>query len=784
MGWHHGILAGLLRPWVLSVAKKRLSPLDGRFKAPGLKGKVEIRRDAHGVPHISASCREDLFFAQGFVHAQDRFWQMEVNRRLARGQLAEVFGPEALDTDRLTRTLGFDRLAKKDFESLETGLKDLFSHYVRGVNAWLQQDGLKLPVEFKLAKIKPRPWEAIDSLAFSRLVTLQLSMGWTHELLRMQLFEGLSEEEAAELDWRYPDANPATLPLGIETNFLEKDGKLRAFAGPFMLKGGGSNAWAITGAKSKTGKAVLCSDPHLPALLPAIWAQIHLKCPDYHCIGVSLPGVPLVLIGHNDRIAWGITLSYTDIEDLYIEKFHTNGTDYKFKGEWKQAKVIKEAIKVKGKADHIEEVLITRHGPVLCDTVVDGSHKMALSTPALSEGLLPDGWYRINLAQNWDEFVGALEGLKAPGLNIIYSDVDQNIGYYVTGESPIRTHHSGAFPAEGWTGEQEWAGSVPFTEMPHSFNPERGFVLSCNHKIVKDDFPHFLGNIWMNGYRARRLEQLLTDKNSYGIEDFKRFHMDVYSYPGLEFAKHFQNLSSDDPETAKGIEILLSWDGHLTSDSIGGAIYQVCRVEMLKLILQKKLGKRRFDILMGAGLDPVIFANSEYLGQGTVVLLEMLKKEDSVWVKQAGGKGKVLLASMKRSVAYLKQKLGNNPKDWKWGKLHTISFPHAFSVKPPMDRIFNLGPLEMAGDTDTVAQMAFVPHEPYEGGAVVPSYRQIIDMGDFSQSVWVMPPGASGQLGSPHYGDQVDAWQQGRYFPMLWTDKQVKEGAKNLFVLE
>jgi penicillin amidase len=340
-----------------------LPKIEGTLTLPGLSTPAEVIRDRWGVPHIYAANTHDLFFAQGFVHAQDRLWQMELNRRIATGRLSELFGNLALDTDRTTRTFGFHRLGQADWANADDSMRTVVSAYTEGINAFLQNPSTRMPIEFTLLRHHPEPWIPEDSMAFSRVVTWQLSHAWYGEIIRAWLIEAVGEEHAAELEIHYPEQNPVTLPAGIEFNRLNPDGTLRAARGPFLSRGMGSNAWAISGRRTTTGKPFLCNDMHLTLALPSLWHEVHLIAGEFNVTGASLPGLPTVLVGHNKRIAWGMTLAFTDCEDLFIERFDPQAPHrYEFRGEWLDAEVIPESIRVKGGAKpHTEQVIVTHH---------------------------------------------------------------------------------------------------------------------------------------------------------------------------------------------------------------------------------------------------------------------------------------------------------------------------------------------------------------------------------------------------------------------------------------
>jgi len=779
-------ITGMVARGILTrMSRKRLPKTDGEIVLSGLLASVEIIRDQWGVPHIYAETVEDLFFAQGFVHAQDRLWQMELNRRIAQGQLSEVFGELALDTDRATRTFGFNHLGRVDWASAENELRDVIQAYAAGINAFIENPDTRLPIEFSLVRHRPEPWRPEDCTAFARLMLWKMSHAWYGEIIRAQLIEAVGEEHAAELEIHYPQDNPITLPNGIEFNRLDPDGMPSRAPGPFLERGLGSNAWAISGNRSATGRPVLCNDMHLPLSQPGLWYFNHLSSETINVTGVSIPGAPLVQVGHNDRIAWGMTLAFTDAEDLFIEKLDPdNPHRYRFKNEWREAEVRTEIIKVKGRAEpHQEKVVITHHGPIISDAVGFSGQRVAINSMALRPGPSLDGWRLLNRADNWDDFVAAMKLIDNTQLNVSYADVEGNIGHWVTGKVPVRSRGDGRIPVPGWTGEYEWEGFVPFEEMPHSLNPETGYVVSCNHRLVPDDYPHYLGNVWMNGYRARRIEAVFDTRETLSINDFCTLHMDFTCLPGIEFVSRLDHLSSDDPDARMALETLRAWDGKLTPESIGGTVYEVTRYFLVRNLLEPGLGEELSVRLMGQGFHPLLLSSHEFYGHDTVTMLRLLDTPDSWWVRQAGGREAVLRHSLKQAVQWLRETLGQKTDTWQWGKIHRVVFAHALGLKKPLDQVFNRGPFPIGGDTDTLCQTAHTPEESYDNILWAPSFRQIVDMGDLSKSVFSFPSGQSGHLGSPHYDDLIEPWLKGDYLPMLWTRGQVEDHAKDRLVL-
>lgn len=774
--------------WIFKqFGKRKLPIIDGQLKLEGLLTPVEVIRDKWGIPHIYAENTHDLFFAQGFVQAQDRLWQLELNRRTATGTLSELFGDLTLDTDRTARTFGFARLGRTDWENADDELKEVLQAYTDGVNSFLQHPSSKLSIEFSLIRHKPEPWKPEDSLAFSRLMLWKLSYGWLGEIVRANIIDKVGNEKAAELEINYPKNNPITIPNGIEFNLLDENGILKKAKGPFLSRGQGSNSWVISGSKSISSHAYLCNDMHLELTLPSLWYETHLIAENFNVSGVTLIGMPLVLVGHNSHIAWGSTNSFSNAEDLFIEQFNPdNPLQYKFKDKWLDAEEIIEEIKVKGQAEpHIEKVLVTHHGPIISDVVEYTNKRVAINSMSLRPSKAIYGYWLLNQAKNWDDFVGAMRYVDATHLNMTYADIYDNIGYWVIGKVPIRTKKDdGSIPVPGWTGEHEWVGEVPFEKMPHAFNPKDGYLVTCNHKIVPDDYPYNLGNEWVNGYRAKRFEEMIAGKNKLSLEDFKKIQMDVMNIPAKEFITKIKSIKSSDPDVELLLNLLTEWDYNLTSESVGGTVYEVSRYFVVKDILEKGLGEQLTFSLMGKGVNPVLYGANEFHGHDTVTLLRLLDNPDSWWIKQVGGVEELIARNLKTTSNWLKKNLGKNKENWKWGRIHQVNFNHVMGLRKPLDKVFNRGQIPIGGDTDTLCQTAYLPQDPYDPNAWAPSHRQIIDMHDFSKSLMIFAPGQSGHLASKHYDDLIDLWLKGEYHPMLWEKKEIEDNSEGILLLK
>ncbi len=742
---------------------------------------VNIYRDKWHIPHIYSQNEQDLFFAQGYIHAQDRMWQMELNRRTGQGRLAEIFGQIALNTDRLTRTLGFNRLAIKDWELISNNDKKNLISYSEGVNAWMSKR--QLPIEFKITRVKPQEWSPLDTLAWSRVMMWTLSHGWSGTLTRNKIINRVGSEMAKELKVLYPNDNP----IEIYDNDLsfDIDEMTQSAQGPFLKKdmeggGRGSNAWAISGERSESGRPILCNDTHLVLSVPSIWYLNHLYSDNgYHCVGSTIPGLPGVLIGHNNKIAWGITLAYIDVEDIFIEKLDvTDPERYIYKNSSKSFEYISELISVKGEKDHIENVKYTIHGPLIGSTIGSENQVISLCSKALNPSKSLSGFFQVNRADNWRLFAEAIKQISSTQLNFVYADIDNNIGLYVSGRVPIRKNGQGDVVCPGWNGEFDWIDEIPHEHMPNVLNPSSGYIISCNNKVVGHNYPYFLGNSFMNGNRAKRIESIF-DKNKKLSKDLcLGLHMDVYSIVGEKLVNGLiKKFRTAKPKAQHIIDILTKWDFLLNKESIGATVYQVFVYKLIKRIIEPYLGKDLTIKYLGEGTHPILLPVNELLGNAIEAIFNILKNPSSKWVKSKKEALNIIENSMVETCIWLENNLGNDPMNWEWGSIHTATFIHSFSQNKILDKIFSLGPFPIGGDTDTVHQTAYNPNSPFKATAWSPVNRFYYDIGEWDNSLTILPPGQSGVLGSKHFDDMLIKWYKGEYIPLYWSKKIVKKNA-------
>jgi penicillin amidase len=770
-----------------ALFRRPLPHVSGTITLAGLDASVEVIRDRWGVPHIYASTTHDAYFAQGFVHAQDRLWHMELNRRVGSGRLVELFGEIALETDRWVRILGFRRAAEGDFAALDAASRALLEAYAAGVNAFLDRRAGRLPIEFVLLHHRPERWQPVDTLVWAKVMAWGLSNNWDMEIHRARLISRLGEEIAAQLEPFYRDDHPVIVPDVDYVRLGETPLSRAEAAGPFLGggPGAGSNNWVVHGSRTDTGQPLLANDPHLAMQMPSIWYENHLSSEDgLDVIGVTFPGVPGVIIGHNRHVAWGVTNGSTDCQDLYVERVNPdNNRQVEYQGEWEDVQVVYETIQVKGRATPVTEpVSITRHGPIITPLVPGETQALALRWTAHEPGTIVRAVAGINRASNWGEFQAALRDWDVPSQNFVYADVAGNIGYTLAGKIPIRARGDGRTPVPGWTDEYEWTGYIPFEELPRSFNPAKGYVVTANNRPVDDSYPHPLAGEWLNGFRAQRIIDLLMARDKVSNHDFRVIHTDVYSLPGREMADYLVQLSTDDSELQQAIGYLKAWDHQLSADSIAGAIYEAFLLKMLRNTFGGVVGDL-IETYLGTGPHLLLSPVNGYMGRVTVVLLRFMAQNPAPW-PGLGSESRwptrddCAHASLREAIDELKRVLGPDVTQWTWGRLHSVIFAHPMGQVKPLNRLFNRGPYPLGGDTDTVWQAAFIPGRPYGPESFTASYRQIIDLGNLANSVCVNTTGQSGQPGSRHYDDQIDDWRFGRYHPMLFDRVQVEEQAE------
>jgi penicillin amidase len=784
-----------------TASAQRLSSIgqvrDSVTRLAGIRSSVVIRRDVRGIPYIEASNEDDLYFAQGYIVASDRLWQMELLRRAGRGELAEVFGRRVIEEDNRHRTFGFASITEQMVDRMTAPAREAFEAYARGVNAFIGRlDEKSLPLEFRVLKFKPRPWRPADSLIAGKIFAESLTTSWQKDLMQATLADLPEQRRAALLPTTSPldlimvGSDSAGKKPSVRSRLVEpiRHESLQVFetlrtisdmtdsvrrslerVGFYAEDLAASNNWVVSGKRSASGKPLLANDPHLSPSAPSIWYMAHLSAPKLQVAGVTIAGVPGIVIGHNNRIAWGITNLGADVQDLYIEKFSKdNPRQYMTPEGWREAEVRREQIKVRKSPTEVEtetvnrEVITTRHGPIILQR--DGvSYALAWSSLDRTVNEL-EAYYAINRAGNWEEFRAALSRYNGFPLSYIFADVEGHIGYWAAGRYPIRKAGGGNLPYDGATDAGDWTGYIPFEATPHLYDPPSGIIVTANNRVVGHDYPYYITNEWSDPYRARRIYNLLTAKQKMTIEDFRAIQADTYSFPDATFAaevvRHGRPLAATSSEWREMVAAFDGWDAMMNAESRVAPLVSLMRDAFHLRILAGVLGAdraRRYS-----------WANS-----GTLIdlIITTLPRE---WLpKEYDSYETLLQICYKEAREALTKALGADTSKWTWGRLRQLRFLHPLSNVAFVGSQFSVGPVPQNGGPPTVNRGGFV------------SMRFIADLSNWDNTRMGLPLGQSGDPSSAHWKDQLAEWQTVTPGIFRFSKNAVTEATKeNLVRLE
>ncbi|MEX2162124.1 MAG: penicillin acylase family protein [Anaerolineales bacterium] len=779
--------------------------VDGEIQLSGLDGQVDIYRDQAGIPHIYASTEHDLFFAEGYVHAQDRFWQMDFNRHVGAGRLSEMLGSATLDNDLFLRTVGWERVAQAELELLDADSLAMLQAYVDGVNAYLaDHKGTQLSLEYLFLGLlnsgyEPAPWTPVNTLTWAKAMAWDLRDNMDNEIERAVLLNTLPAERIAELFPTYVDGHPIIVPdfdvahgasqanaalpaADVSALFGRLSGQVAALD---ALLGGdpsaelGSNSWVVSGELSATGAPLLANDPHLAAGMPSIWYQVGLHCapkgPDcsYETVGVSFVGAPGIVIGHNERIAWGLTNVGADVMDLYILKVNpADENQYEMNGEWVDMQVITEDVVVAGGESVSLPVRITQFGPIITEAYgltdwqaapgleLPETYAIALRWTALEPGNTFQSIFKINRAQNFDEFREAARDFVGPSQNLLYADVDGNIGYQMPGHIPMRNQTDGRWPVPGWTDEYAWQGYIPFDELPYALNPASGYIVAANNAVVSDEYPYLLADFWDYGFRAQRIVDLLqAAPGPLDSAYYQSMQMDSVNLGALEIIPSLAGIQFEDEEAAALRNQLLVWDGAQTLDSADAALFNTFWMKLLAATFHDELpegywpgGNSIWYVSVGSLLQD---ANNAWW--------------DDVTTDGVETRDEVLRSAFEAAVAELKSELGADPQQWAWGDLHQITFAHqTMDAFPIIGGLFNRGPFPVFGGGSIVNATNWDAATGAFDVTSLPSKRSIMDLSNWEKSLQINTTGQSGHAYAAHYVDLATLWAAGQYLPMHW----------------
>lgn len=779
------LLLGLLAISAFLYLRQSLPQVTGEARVTGLSAPLDIVRDNYGIPHIFASTPDDAAFGMGFVHAQDRLWQMEINRRIGSGRLAEILGPAALDTDRFLRTIGVRRSAEANLAKLDAQTRGLLVAYAAGVNAFLATKPV-LPVEFTLTGARPEPWSPIDSIVWVKMMAWDLGGNWRSELLRMRLALTLPMARIHEFLPPYPGdaplliANLKEIYEGLEKEAIRLAGddmkRVLAVAPAELPEGAGSNNWVVAGSRSASGKPLLANDPHLSLTAPAVWYFAHVHTPDSNIIGATLPGVPVVTLGRNDRMAWAYTNTGPDVQDLYLERLDASG-GYMTPTGPAPFKVLTEIIRVKGGEDVKLEVRVSRHGPIISDVaksaldVTPRGYAIAFAWTALAEDdLTVQSSAELVRARNWPEFLAAARKFGAPQQNMLYADVDGNIGYVAAGRIPVRKADNdlkGLAPAPGWDSKYDWAGYIPFEDLPQSFNPASGRLWTANDKIIPPGYKPFITSEWQPPYRSDRIGALLEATPKHDLASFARMHADVTSLAARQAMPYLLATIPKSENARAALAMLKAWNGEMRKDLAEPLIVAGWWRELTKRIYADELGDA-FQSNWSHRAPFMISVLADRTGQSRWC--------DDVRTPTVETCADALAVSLEAALADLQKRYGTDMTSWRWGEAHQARHEHRpLGRQPFLARIFDIA-TPSAGDSYTVnvGQHYLNDEATPFANRHAPSLRAVYDLSDPEKSVFIHSGGQSGNRLSPHYKAFTEAWANGQYIPMITDRKRIE----------
>jgi penicillin G amidase len=751
-------------------AHAALSSVSGTIKTPGLKRPVNVLRDRWGVAHIYAQNQHDLFFAQGFVAAQNRLFQMELWKRSGQGRLAEVLGPSALQRDINARLLGYRGDMKAEYESYSPDTQSILEAFTSGINAYiatrLAPAGPGLPLEFQLAGFKPEPWKPTDCL--NRMAAFSMTGNAFAELEHAEAVQAAGADAASllfdfdpqvKLD-PAPRSDFSGLSKKLLRNLIGSDTRTEFPRHPVE----GSNNWTVSGKLTTTGKPILANDPHRVIAEPSLRYMVHLVAPGWDVIGAGEPGLPGVALGHNQNIAWGFTIFGLDQQDLYLEDLNPDDpSQYKTANGWEPMQIRKETFGVGGGKTVEVDLKFTRHGPVLWE---DDKRALALRWVGAEPGTAGYlGSLAIDRAQNWKEFEAAMPRWKVPSENIVYADRAGNVGEHSTGLAPLRKRWTGLLPVPGMSGH-EWSGFVPNAKLPQHFNPPQGFIATANHKMIPDNYPYKVGYSWAPPYRFQRITQVLQQArlgNKLDVAAMQRLQSDVHSLPAVQLIALLR-VATAQQASPDATKMLLSWNGNVDRNSAAAALYEV----WLRIVTRET---------MKLAIPPAAQAMMEDWSPHQVLTFLQGMPQDV-----ASRRDSLLSNSLAEAWEKMEKLQGPDSNKWSWGEMHHVRFRHPLDQIPDAAALTDPAPVSRPGDEYTVNATGY-PDNSFDqtSGA---SYREILDLSDWDHSVAVNVPGQSGQPGSPHYSDLLPLWSEGKYFPLVYSRNAVEKEATDKLTLE
>ena len=758
--------------------KSALPDINSTLKLKGPDASIEIHRDAYGIPHVKAESTHDAFFGQGFVAAQDRLWQMDYDRYRVYGRWAEFVGESGLEQDKMMRRFQIGATVEKDYESINAEAKAMLEAYAAGVNAFLEITNT-LPIEYQILDKRPEKWEPWDCLAVYKVRHIMMGV-FEGKLWRARLVNILGPEKAASLLRGYQPGHLAIVPPGTDYDGPILDGLkelsegLEAIAWLKDSPDSGSNNWAVAGSRTASGKPIVAGDSHRGLDTPNVYYQNHISCPDFDVIGLSFPGCPgFPHFGHNANVAWCQTHAGADYQDLYVERFREDDvTLYEFMGEWKQAEIRHEVIKVRDGQTVEMNVTVTGHGPIISGDPVSGYGIAFKYTATAEPNHLAEPILEMMYATSVDEIDEAMRKWVDPCNNFVFGDIQGDIGYLNRGKVPIRSIANAWLPVPGWTGEHEWQGVIPFEELARIRNPETGYIVSANNRIVSKDYPYYIALDFTPEYRARRVTERLKPMTNATIEDMALVHADRVSIPAQVYVKLLSEVTPLDEYSAKAKEKLIDWDCSMERDAVAPTIYSAFRMK-----LHQALGESFFGSLSDEAFGGTGRGAPGHVRQLTSLLVTMARENDTSFLPPGTQWKSIAAQALADGVSYLRERLGDDIDSWQWGKVHQTRPRHVLSPSwPELALLLDPPSVSMGGDGDTPNAGSYSPANPFviTGLSVA---RYAFDLDDWNNCAWAIPLGSSGHPGSAHYADQAEIWAEVKLIPMLYDWDRIRSGA-------
>ncbi|MCX6174118.1 MAG: penicillin acylase family protein [Ignavibacteriales bacterium] len=790
------------------MLRKSLPQYNGEINITGLNNQVEVLRDNFAIPLIKAESDEDAAFALGFVHAQERLFQMDVARRAGEGRLSEVFGAKTISIDQMFRTVGIYKNVKANYEKLNPLSKKILVAYSKGVNAFIKTAKGNYPIEFDLLGYDPYPWKPEHSLVIAKLMGWELNISWWSDITFTQLVQKFGVEKAKELLPDFPENSPTIIPSGLEgvaaisSDFIKVDQQFRNFTG-FVGTHIGSNNWIVNGKMSASGEPIIANDPHLAYTAPGRWYFAIIRSHDWNAEGFTIPGLPAIVIGKNKNIAWALTNVMADDADFYVEKIDSSGKNYFFNKSWRQLSIEKDTIHVKDTANVVYEIKRTHRGPIITD-IHPFKHmypNTGIKTAQLSmrwTGLEPSdemfAAISINKAKNWDDFKNAVRYFTVPGQNFVYGDDKGNIGYICAARLPIRNTNSPTLINDGTTDVNDWKGFVPYEEMPKLFNPPQNFIASANNKTLLN-FKYHISNIWEPSSRIERITELLNSKPIHSKEDYKKYQLDFTSPYAKKLTKYitaaFDSVKVTDKNLKLTLELFHNWNYEMNPGSQVPTIYSRFFQYLIKNIFEDEMGVNLLK-------EYIFVANVPYR-----IIPKLLEENnssffDDVRTPQKETRDDIIRKSLVDALTDLEKNYGTDVANWQWGDIHKVTFKHMFHDKSGLlDKIINIGPFSIGGDGTTIFNTEYSFPELFESNRDLtmlhrseqyenilgPSMRYIFDFADPDHLEFILPTGESGHFMSDHYKDMSEMWLKGKYITVPLKEDEFKKSTINVLKL-